>query len=224
MPVAFESAQSNYVTSSAQTTVVVTAPANIADGDLLLAYSGSDPLRTVSAPNGWTLIHENDYSTVHRQCVWFKKAASESGDYTFTTGGTYSSLSVSIARFTGAQCESASDFTHATASTASYVNTMTCANIDTAVNNSLIWWGGVGGNGSASSASRGTERVDVAVGSYNRAVCAFIESVASAGTQSGSVVTRDNYSTGNMTLSLVIQPAAAASTPLPLFMQMYHRG
>lgn len=84
------------------TTLTLSAPASIADGDILLAfirYSGA--LGTPPSLSGWAAIEtvENAFQGNHNSGIFWKRASSESGSYAFTVNsGTSHGF---VARFTG---------------------------------------------------------------------------------------------------------------------------
>lgn len=84
MAIAFRSKAQNKGSTAAAASVTVTAPANIADDDLLVAFGfyhnsngvSTDPL--ITAPTDWTLLdaisETTDTATGRFGAVWIKKA------------------------------------------------------------------------------------------------------------------------------------------------------
>lgn len=76
--------------------IVVTAPAGIQDGDMLVAFALSqDPASTWDEPAGWTAVALGGGTSVEAR-AYTQVAASESGDYTFTESGGVGPLMVGI--------------------------------------------------------------------------------------------------------------------------------
>ena len=69
------------------TSVTVTAPAGIADGDILicaLLHWVSGGGATLTWPSGFTEIYQRQATTSYRMGIAWKRASSESGNYTLT--------------------------------------------------------------------------------------------------------------------------------------------
>ena len=86
------------------TSVVVTAPAGISSGDLLIAAVSTDgsTAGSLASPAGWTLLDRgSDSATTVTLGVWYKIAgASEPANYTFTWTGNEQAYGW-VMRFTG---------------------------------------------------------------------------------------------------------------------------
>lgn len=85
------------------TALAVTVPAGVADGDLLVAFVGLRPTRSISAaPAGWTerFVSVGSGSAPGIAC-YTKTAAGEPGSYTWTTSASDQGT-VSIAAYSGA--------------------------------------------------------------------------------------------------------------------------
>jgi hypothetical protein len=106
MAVAFGSAGTFRAYASASNVTLV-APSSIANGDLLIAYLaiGGTPAATVTAPGGWTALPgspssvTSDASFNVKYFIFYKIAASEAGDYTFTHST--SNICGVVIRYTG---------------------------------------------------------------------------------------------------------------------------
>ena len=88
MAITFVSTDSTY-TNAAGADVVVTAPASIQDDDLLVylaTAAASTMSETWATPSGFTELdsHNETAGRNHSPAIGWKKASSESGDYTFT--------------------------------------------------------------------------------------------------------------------------------------------
>lgn len=74
--------------STAAHTLVCNAPASIANGDVLLAFTGSSIGLGFAPPAGWTQIGSTATAGTDVDCkAWFKVAASEPASYTFSLSG-----------------------------------------------------------------------------------------------------------------------------------------
>ena len=86
MAVSYISSSSN---KSATSSVVVTAPASLQNGDIMIMIVNS--CRSTSATpgahavSGWTQIYTRATSTRYIFSIWYKRCASESGNYTATS-------------------------------------------------------------------------------------------------------------------------------------------
>lgn len=76
---------------------VVTKPTGTVDGDLLVATGGNSAGNTITAPAGWN-VHAGSLSTAAP--LWWKIAASEPANYTFTVPGSGNTIIV-ISRLDG---------------------------------------------------------------------------------------------------------------------------
>jgi uncharacterized protein YoxC len=81
------SASSN---KSTTTSVVINKPANVQDGDILIAFvtgfrSTSATAGDITAPTGWNLINRQAISTRYKVGIFWKRASSEGATYTFTS-------------------------------------------------------------------------------------------------------------------------------------------
>ncbi len=88
---AFRSSNGNIATSG--TEIVVTAPAGIQNGDLLIAFAWSEIQQSSITCTGFTEI-DNANDALHQARTFYKVASSESGDYTWTFASTTSGFGV----------------------------------------------------------------------------------------------------------------------------------
>lgn len=88
--------------SGNNTSIIVSAPSGILDGDLLIAAvaTDGDTAGTLSAPAGWSTIDVAQQNGKVTLGVWWKVAASESGSYQFSWSG-YEQAYAWVMRFTG---------------------------------------------------------------------------------------------------------------------------
>lgn len=107
-------------TSIDTTTVVVSKPANVADGDLLVAavYVQNTSVTSVTAPSGWTLLAALSSRPGGIYAKAIPSAAAESAStYTWTFNTTSARNSAQIVRLTGAKLSSLPDAAGTTATT-----------------------------------------------------------------------------------------------------------
>lgn len=101
MATSYVSTSANYGTTGTPTTATVTAPENIANGDILVAFAFSvdnAAYKAITPPSGFASwgSHEITQTTYRHDEVFWKRAASESGNYAFTAGNDCDYLLVSI--------------------------------------------------------------------------------------------------------------------------------
>lgn len=174
MPVAFGSISNT--TYAARTNTTVTAPASIANGDLLIAQlilvHTTVPADPTGIPSGWTQIGSYQTATAGGASakigIWYKIAASESGDYTWTHANAEWGTQGLIARYTGVSSGSpinaSSSLAESPAST-----TRTATGVTTTVANCMalfIGWDWADTANALSPPSGMTERLEVNPLSY----------------------------------------------------------
>lgn len=113
-PPSFVSSSTNRTSSS--TTVVVSAPAGIQDGDLLVAVFYASTASVSSLPSGFTAAYTNNTANNPRILVGWKRAASESGSYTFTAAST-TNVSATILVYRNASFNTVGAITRASSTT-----------------------------------------------------------------------------------------------------------
>jgi hypothetical protein len=85
----------------AGTSLVVTKPAGLAAGDVIIATVSSRGKPTITPPAGWTLVTSTDNSTTMRQAVYWRAAgASEPATWTFTLSQAKAAV-VQLAAYSG---------------------------------------------------------------------------------------------------------------------------
>lgn len=142
------------VAGATRTNTTFSAPSGIADGDVLLCLiqTGSNPVRTVTAPAGWSAVTTFPITMtsfggdpyVVRQHAFIKVASGESGSYTFSHSSAWTEGV--LTRCTGVDNTTPIDATPTTDNHASSTggNSVTAPTITTTVNDALIfYWGGV---------------------------------------------------------------------------------
>lgn len=83
--IVWDTANSTSVAFGVRTNTTLTAPASISDNNGLFVWIAGPT--SISAPDGsWTLIDHLDHTSLEdaQLWIWWKRAASESGNYTFT--------------------------------------------------------------------------------------------------------------------------------------------
>lgn len=136
-----------------QTNTTITAPAGIVDGNVLIAliHTGSDPVRAITPPAGWTAItnfplnmisHSGDPYIV-RQHAYYKVASGESGNYTFNHSSAH--VEAYLSRWSGVDTADIFNVLNVYTSTDPSANiggTATAPTITPTVDGSgIIWWG-----------------------------------------------------------------------------------
>jgi hypothetical protein len=207
----------NNTGSSSTTTLTVTAPASIANGDLLLAliYVGTG---TVTGPSGWTRLRSDAGGGLQLD-VWWKIASSESGNYSWTvpTGGSGGI----IVRYTGVDNTNPFESPSVSAGQHSASGTGPKApDITTTVANDWVVHMFGAFNGSLTM----TPGTDTEVTHISSSIVAmyFTDTTGpkSAGTQTGPTVTWSAATGGSGEQSVALNPAAGGGGGgLPFFMQ-----
>ena len=97
--------RSNSFALSSGTTAVVTKPAGVVSGDVLVAFATEDssgPAVDITAPAGWTATGTNDGLGIPTKIFWRVAGGSEGASYTFgTTNSAAADGIVRIVAFTG---------------------------------------------------------------------------------------------------------------------------
>ena len=140
---------SNTPTYGSRTNSTITAPSGIANGNLLVAvlhvgHASDLPALTVTAPAGWAEVTNSPAASANAadpyeiaMHVYWKVAASEAGNYTFTHAAAESEGF--MYRLTGADTTTPIDATPATAVwSATFGQTTTLASVATATNGAFI--------------------------------------------------------------------------------------
>lgn len=205
MAATFQSAASDAVVDDADTSLVVTKPSGLAVGDLMVAVASSTDSRTVAPPGGWTTFEDTSNGT-NRTSVHTKIA--DAGDaaasnFTFTTSAGFSNASVALLRISGAIATGI-----VTAyNTGANDTTVTCANVTTVADGSLVIWGAhqVANSGPATIPGPAVERVDVSSVAAGW-LFAATEDRPTAGTATGPVITKTGFSAARA-YSIAISPS-----------------
>ncbi len=197
MAAAYRSIATN---SSTTASVAVSAPSGLTDGDILVAsvhaYSGMGNISDITAPAGWTQVVEEAFSTSHHHALFWKRALSESGTYTFSESNA-SGMEASVTAFSGCIASGSpvdvySDTQYTTSNTSIKAATMTT----TADGDAILWFGwSYSGmtNITVTAPSGFTERADFANADTNaHYICTMVQASAGAtgsmdGTLSDSV-------------------------------------
>lgn len=96
MTLAFRSKASTSNTS-AGTSLVISKPAGVVDGDLMVAIIGHATQTTITAPAGWTLLNTGDGATNLRSRAYWRTASSEGSSYTWSMGASARNIGVILA-------------------------------------------------------------------------------------------------------------------------------
>jgi hypothetical protein len=222
MAVAFGSiGTGDYASASSDKTLVLGAPASIANGDLLVAVIIRAAGKTIAPPDGnWTEVQDID-AVIY---VATKVANGESGDYTFTGSATYGQYHGAVLRFTGATptgVAASNDYL------TTYNTNVRFADLVVAGSGAgVIWCGGTTTNNyTCSTCSRAgggaTERYDVGGGGDYGALWIWTENNVSAATLSGVTLTL-NSDAGNKLATGIYIPAAA-TTAIPVLLNQYRQ-
>jgi len=141
--VTFIDSTSNYANG---TSVTVTAPTGIQNDDLLVATVWChDTSSKPTPPSGFTEItgaaHSLVADTSQRNYVWYKRASSESGDYTFTIANGSYQIVCAIAVFRS--CLASGDPVDVISNTEYVISdsTIRAASMTTTEPGCRIWWG-----------------------------------------------------------------------------------
>ena len=142
MAVSYISSSSN---KSATTSVVVTAPASLQNGDIMImivnSFRSTSATPGAHAVSGWTQIYTRATSTRYIFSIWYKRCASESGNYTATSTSSLQ-MEAAIAVYRG--CVSSGTPVDVSSNTA-YVTSSTIvrgATITPTVADGFFVWGG----------------------------------------------------------------------------------
>lgn len=65
-------------------TLTVTKPSGVVDGDLMIAHGQTNSTTDITAPAGWTQIHETENDNSTGMQTWYRVASSEGASYDFT--------------------------------------------------------------------------------------------------------------------------------------------
>ena len=89
-------------TATGTTSVSIGAPAGLVDNDIMIAaVSTLEWANTITAPAGWTQLYHQPIGTGMAASFWWKRAASESGSYTFSTTYGNTNWKGSISAYSG---------------------------------------------------------------------------------------------------------------------------
>ena len=203
--------------SGSNDSVVVTAPTGIADNDILVAIIYAEPqTQGITPPTGFTsvaLLQEGTYS--FKLEIFWKRAASESGNYTFTeTGNTWGRGK--IARISG--CITTGDpFDVVGADSTGTDDTAEALGVTTTVAETLLLYMSVNGDELTYTVPAGmTERSDT-IGTY-----LATEDRASAGATGGRTGTLSGANAWAAVLG-ALKPPAAGGIAIPILTRQYRQ-
>ena len=217
MPVAFRSAAQ--AQNDSGTTLVITAPAGIVDGDILIAFLASNLSNTDwTHPAGFTETFDSQHvAGSNRSAVSWKLASGESGNYTFTSTGSVDHAGA-ILVFSGAVSTGPEDTqgTEVTDAAAAY-DFLCPAATTTRANAMVIRAVLTGGNGSLTSVAPPTgytERADIAGDAAGENMAA-VYTIDTLQADAGSTGTINIVATGTGTMrgfavTVALSPPVAA--------------
>ena len=130
MAVAFRSAAT--LTTTSGTSLAVAAPAGLADNDVMIAAVRVLSGAAITAPAGWTVIRALAQTT-----VYWKRASSESGTYTWSWTGN-SQARATISAYTGVALTGSPVDAENGAEVTSAVNTITAPSCSPATSNAFL--------------------------------------------------------------------------------------
>lgn len=206
--------KSTLVTGAARTTSTVTAPASIADGDILNFYLLCDTNGTVTLPTGFTNYSGSPYNNAGyvSGAVWifasWKRASGESGDYSATHTSRSTAGFMSVYR----GCVASGTPTDATPTTNQGTGTTaTWTGVTTATDGTMLVAYGNGDTTAGASSSAGmTERQDLGGAPDSGMAYEVVQTTAGAtGNKTATLVNSQNWMTFLVPLKIA---AAAAST------------
>lgn len=200
----------SYVSSSdnsagASTTVVVTAPAGIQDGDILLAFFMiEDENATDTPPTGFIEIDLSTTTATTQQWSYYKIASSESGNYTFTSSATDNlSANIVVFRKTSGTWTAPTTVGYHNENDATTQTTLTSGNVTTQDNSILvISWCTSQSAGTVNTAPSGMTLVTTidGTGTYQHT---YREAIVTGGAGVNRTIIL-NGSTGEMTSTAVV--------------------
>ena len=192
---------------SSDTSLSIAPPSGISDGDLLIQIGACVDARTLSSSLTQVLLHNINGTNFY---VWAKVANSESGNYGITVSGTFSGATAAMFRVTGALSDTIPDDISVTGGgNTDNDQTAECPDVTTPVDNCLVLWLEIAGNGQTSNSnSRGSavEILDYNGNGDGGHLGGWSETIASAGSVTGAVITRSGFGAAT-TLGIVLQPA-----------------
>jgi hypothetical protein len=130
--------------TGSSTSVVISVPSSVANGDLLLAevsWGGGTGV-TVTPPAGWTLVRRDDSTTVFGMATYKRLAAAEPANYTWTLSPS-SSFSATMIAYRGVDLVNPID-THSGQANASSTSVSAPTLTTTYANEQLVFYGQVG--------------------------------------------------------------------------------
>lgn len=198
------------VVDDADTDIAIPKPTGLAAGDLMVFVGGCIDARSFTDPGSWTLVDNTSDGALRGEV--FSKIA-DAGDaaatnFTFTVG-TFSQGIGAIFRLTTATATGIV----VTKRTAASATTHSNADITTTADNSLVIWAMyVSAATTSATIDRGSERLDSSGAADS--IYAGTEAIATAGLQTGAVVTTVT-TVGARMVSVAVSPTGGAAAPTP---------
>lgn len=184
------------LTSDYRSTSTVSKPANVVDGDFLLAAVRTYADQAApTPPSGWTLIASRLHSDSARGGLWvyYKRASSEGASWSWTHA--YDISTAAVYRITGVVSSgSPEDIAESTCELDYSISAMSCASITTATANAAVMMIAAAGTTSVQWSTHDlTQRVEVYGGAYPMELTIDGALQASAGATGAKTTTPSDY-------------------------------
>jgi hypothetical protein len=191
------------------TSVTVTKPGTVAEGDVMLAFFTSND-QNCTPPAGWTEFSDTFISTFRCQAFYKVAGGSEAASYAFTVPVS-APLVCQITAWRGVDNANIFDGTTATSSGTALGEGVTTPSIDVASAGRLIYFRAVRFEGSTvpTFTSSATERSDTGVFSggsvcYSNGLYSDAADYSTSGTKSGASITCSQAESHNLTLTAAL--------------------
>ena len=202
----------SYGSGNNETSSTITAPSGIQNDDILLLWvnSSSGTNQTITPPSGFTLIDRTDDGTAEATASYWKRASSESGNYTVTVG-TSAEQSMVMAAYSGCTTLSTPVDVHNAQVNASGTS-CTAPSVTTTLDNDQLVFFGANYRGGITTwtAPSGEVRQEQINGVDNGNVCFCDEALGAAGATGDKVATQNN---ANRNVGQLVALSPAPVTP-----------
>lgn len=219
--------------ADADTNATGNKPTGTVEGDLLVAFVGSDDTAAVHGnPGGWTQVGSSIEQSSSEHSLWFKAAgASEPSTYTWSLGGASEAYYVGILRISGADNADPIDISSASGTSG---DPCVCPDVTTTVDDTLILracgTNDQGGNdvildgGTPTSHTLEYSKPGAASGDVGNHV-SFVAQASAGATGTANIDL--SGATNHVRYTVAIAPAAAVAVPLVTLLPqriVRHRG
>lgn len=226
--VSFVSSSAN---AGASTSLIVTAPAGIQDDDILIAYAHNynAARKTITPPTGFTEAVFHGTTSSQMAYLWWKRAASESGNYTFTTEAT-TAFSAHILVFRG--CATVGSPVDAISESAYIVSntTVRAASMTTTAKGARVWAGMCAQSSPTLAVPAGWTQASTVISTNYRTTSGYIcdaeeYTPGATGDQDGTITGGNSTTKNAIMLQLKVMVPTIISTttvpvPLPLAVKL----